>query len=105
MVSAPGQVDLTNAGELRQAVLSCTDAGHMTLVVDMSETAFCDSAGVNQLVQAHKRAVAAGGELRLVIGTASVMRILSIVGADRMLSIFTRVDEAVAEEHAPSSPT
>ena len=105
MVSAPGQVDLTNAGELRQAVLSCTDAGHMTLVVDMSETAFCDSAGVNQLVQAHKRAVAAGGELRLVIGTASVMRILAITGADRLLSIFPSVDEAVAEEHAPSSPT
>jgi hypothetical protein len=33
----------------------------------MSRTRFCDSAGFTVLVRAHKRAVAEGGELRLVI--------------------------------------
>jgi anti-anti-sigma regulatory factor len=33
----------------------------------MTGTQFCDSAGLGVLVRAHKRALADGGELRLVI--------------------------------------
>jgi anti-sigma B factor antagonist len=104
VVSAPAEVDLTNAGELREAMRSCMDAGHTTLVVDMRETKFCDSAGLKQIVQANRRAVAAGGEVRLVISDASVLRILAIIGVDRVVPIFTDLDEAVAEESAPSLP-
>jgi anti-sigma B factor antagonist len=108
VVSAPAEIDVTNAGGLREAMRSCLDAGHTTLVVDMSETTFCDSAGVEQLVQANRQAVAAGGEVRLVIGAVSVMRLLAIVGVDRMLPIFTSLDEAVTETStetsAPSRP-
>jgi anti-sigma B factor antagonist len=104
VVSAPAEIDITNAGDLREAMRSCLDAGHTTLVVDMSETTFCDSAGVDQLVQANRQAVAAGGEVRLVIGAASVMRLLAIVGVDRVVPIFTNLDEAVTEMSAPSRP-
>jgi anti-anti-sigma factor len=83
---------------------SCTDPEHTTLVVDMSETTFCDSAGVSELVQAHKRAEAAGGEVRLVISGASVMRLLAIIGVDRVLPIFTSLEDAIEEASAPSPP-
>lgn len=102
VVAAPAEIDVTNAGELGEAMRSCTDAEHATLVVDMSETTFCDSAGVEQLVQAHRQAAAAGGEVRLVIGTIGVMRVLAIVGVDRMMAIFTSLDEALQEESTPS---
>jgi anti-sigma B factor antagonist len=105
VVSAPAEVDLTNAGDLREAMRSCLDAGHTTLVVDMRETTFCDSAGLEQIVQANRRAVAADGEVRLVISDASVLRILAIIGVDRVVPIFTDLDEAVAEAPAPSRPT
>jgi anti-sigma B factor antagonist len=108
VVSAPAEIDLTNAGDLREAMQSCLDADHATLVVDMSETTFCDSAGVEQLVRASRQAVAAGGEVRLAVGAVSVMRLLAIVGVDRMLPIFTSLDEAVTETStetsAPSRP-
>ena len=104
VVWAPAEVDLTNAGDLREAMRSCMDAGHTTLVVDMRETTFCDSAGLKQIVQANRQAVAAGGEVRLVISDASVLRILSIIGVDRVVPIFTDLDEAVAEATAPSQP-
>lgn len=102
VVPAPAEIDVTNAGELREAMQSCTDAEHPTLVVDMSDTTFCDSAGVGQLVQAHRQAAAAGGEVRLVIGTARVMRILAIVGVDRVVPIFASLEEALQEESVPS---
>jgi anti-sigma B factor antagonist len=104
VVWAPAEIDVTNAAGLRRAMHSCTDAGHTTLVVDMSETTFCDSAGVDQLVQAHRQAVAAGGEVRLVVGTTSVMRVLAIIGVDRVVPVFTSLDEAVEEESAASRP-
>lgn len=108
VASAPAELDITNAGDLGEAMRSCLDAGHTTLVVDMSETTFCDSAGVEQLVQANQQAVAAGGEVRLVIGAVPVMRLLAIVGVDRVVPIFTSLDEAVmetsTETSAPSRP-
>ena len=104
MISAPAEVDISNADELQRAMRSCTDAEHATLVVDMSETTFCDSAAVNQLVRAQKRAAAAGGEVRLVISTASVMRLLAIIGVDRVLPIFTSLEDAVEEASAASRP-
>ena len=96
VVSAPAEVDVSNADELRQLLLACADEGHAVLVVDMSETAFCDSTGLHQLVRAHKRATAAGGEVRLVITTPTVLRLFAIVGIDRFFPSFKSLDEAVA---------
>jgi anti-anti-sigma factor len=101
VVSAPAEVDVSNADELRQLLLACADEGHAVLVVDMSGTAFCDSTGLHQLVRAHKRATAAGGEVRLVITTPTVLRLFAIVGIDRFFPIFKSLDEAVASPSAP----
>lgn len=103
VVSAPAEVDVSNADELRQFLLACAEEGHPLLVVDMSETAFCDSTGLHQLVRAHKRAIAAGGEVRLVIGTPTVLRLFAIVGIDRFFPVFKSLDEAVASPSAPIS--
>jgi anti-sigma B factor antagonist len=105
VVSAPAEIDTTNADELRRAMLSCVNEEHATLVVDMTKTTFCDSAGMKELVQAHKEAAAAGGEVRLVVGTVSVMRVLALVGADQVLPIFTDLDEALADGPGPEDYT
>ena len=75
VVTAPEEIDITNAAGLRAALLEAAAHGSRTLVVDMAQTQFCDSAGLNVLVRAHKRAQADGGELLLVICTAAVLRI------------------------------
>src|SRR5256885_2103638 len=64
------EVDITNAAGLRAALLEAAAHGSRTLVADMAQTQFCDSAGLNVLVRAHQRAQADGGELLLVICTA-----------------------------------
>ena len=52
VVAAPEEIDITNAGVLRTALLQAAAHGNGTLVVDMSRTQFCDSAGLNVLVRA-----------------------------------------------------
>ena len=67
-----------------------------TLVVDMSRTEFCDTAGIHALVATHKQAADDGREVRLVVTSAAVLRIFAITGFDQVISSFSRLDQALA---------
>jgi anti-sigma B factor antagonist len=95
VVAAPEEIDIANAAELRAVLLEAAAHGNGTLVVDMSRTQFCDSAGLNVLVRAYQRARAEGGEVRLVMCTATVHRIFAITGIDRMIPSFPSLEQAV----------
>ena len=56
VVATPEDVDINNAAGLRAALLQSAALGPGTLVVDMTRTQFCDTAGLHALVGAHKRA-------------------------------------------------
>jgi anti-sigma B factor antagonist len=102
VVTAPEEIDVTNAAGLRAALAGAAGHGNgnRTLVVDMSRTRFCDSSGVNVLVRAHQRARDEGGEVRLVIVAAAVLRVLALTGADRLISNFPSLGEALAQPPA-----
>jgi anti-sigma B factor antagonist len=97
VVSAPAEIDITAAYYLRAALRQAGNHGHVT-VVDMTGTWLCDSAGLSMLLGAHKRALADGGELRLVIPAgAAVLRVFMVTGVDQLIPRFASVPEAVAQ--------
>jgi anti-sigma B factor antagonist len=96
VVAAPEEIDITNAPELRSALLEAAAHGPGTLVSDMTRTRFCDSSGLHTLLAAHRRAQAEGGELLLVIPSTPVLRVFAITGIDHMIPNFTTLDEALA---------
>jgi anti-sigma B factor antagonist len=96
VVTAPEEIDITNAPELRAALLAAAADGPRTLVADLTRTRFCDSSGLHTLLAAHKRAQAEGGELLLVIPSIAVLRVFAITGIDRMIPNFTSLDAALA---------
>jgi anti-sigma B factor antagonist len=100
VVTAPEEIDATNADRLRTALLESAARGHATFVVDLTCTRFCDSAGLNVLVRAHMRALAEGGELRVVIPSIAVLRVFAVTGIDRVIPHFPTLDEAVAQTPA-----
>ena len=69
----------------------------------MTGTQFCDSSGLHTLLAAHKRAQGKGGELRLAISAAPVLRVFALTGIDRMIPNFTTLDEALAQTSADGS--
>ncbi len=96
VVAAPAEIDVAT-GEQLHTVLLRAARRHATVVVDMSGTRFCDSAGLTVLVRAHRRAVADGGELRAVSPAGgAVSRIFSITCLDRVIPVFGSLDEALA---------
>ena len=96
VVAAPEQIDVTNAPALRTALLAAAALGAGTLVVDMSKTTFCDTAGLHALVTAYRRARAEDRQFLLVIPGTIVLRIFSITGLDRVIPYFPSLDEALA---------
>ena len=102
VVSAPEEIDVTNAGGLRAALLQAAAHGNGTLVVDMSRTQFCDSAALNVLVRAHKQAQAEGREVLLVIAAVTVLRIFAVTGIDHLIPKFPSLDQALAQASAVS---
>jgi anti-sigma B factor antagonist len=100
VVAAPEEIDIANADWLRSVLLQAADRGNGRFVVDLTRTQFCASSGIGVLVRAHKRALAEGGELRLVI--PAVLRKFALTGIDRVIPSFADLDEAL--EPAPAAP-
>ena len=92
VITMPGEIDVTNADQAEQALLAALGEAPAVLVIDMSETTFCDSAGVQAIIAAHRHASATGKQLRLVAPT--VERILTLVGIGQVIPIFPTLDAA-----------
>lgn len=103
VVAAPEEIDITNAGELRAVLAESAARGGGTLVVDLTRTHFCDTAGLHALVGAHKRAQTEAGQVLVVIPDPGVLRIFAITGLDQVIPNFTGLDEALAQVPAPAS--
>ncbi len=110
VVTAPEEIDLANAAGLRAALLEAAlletalletalpekaEPGRAMVVVDMSRTRFCDSAGLNALVGAARQARAGGGEVRLVVVGEAVARIVALTGVDRVIPIYASLEDAL----------
>jgi anti-sigma B factor antagonist len=103
VVIAPEQIDITNAAALRAALLHAAARPGPALVVDMTGTRFCDSAGLHALIGAHKRAQAEGRQVRLAVTGAQVRRILALTALDRLIPVCTSLDQAFA--HPAAAPS
>lgn len=103
VVAAPEEIDITNAGELRTALLDSAAHGPGSFIVDLTRTQFCDTSGLHALVGARKRARAKGGDLLLVTAGAAIPRIFAITGLDQVFSSFTSLEEALAQIPAVAS--
>jgi anti-anti-sigma factor len=104
VITLPEEIDISNSEQVREELLSLLNRGPAVLIVDMAETTFCDSAGVNALVRAHKRATANGAEVRLVVGSPGVQRVLDITGVDRLIPVYPSMTASLAEPGESGEP-
>ena len=96
VVSLPAEIDITNADQVREDLLSVLNQGAVLLIADLSKTTFCDSAGVSALARSFRRAEASQSDMRLVVSTLAVQRVLALTGIDRLLDIYPSVAASLA---------
>lgn len=80
-----GELDIHTAPGLAGVIDRAIDEAATTVVVDASQLRFCDSSGIQVLVQARERLVAGGGTLRVEGVHGSVEKVLAVTG---LLNLF-----------------
>jgi anti-sigma B factor antagonist len=94
VIALPEEVDITNADRVGAELATVLGAGTQVLVVDMTGTRYCDSAGLQALVRAQQRATAAGTGLRLAASAAAVLRVMQLTGADQVIDVYPNLAAA-----------
>jgi anti-sigma B factor antagonist len=102
VVRAAEEIDATNADALRAAIMLAAQSDPGVVVVDMTDTAFCDSTGLSVLVRAHKQLESQGGELRMVTREPTLLRIFTVTGIASMFHMFASLDEALDHPGSPA---
>jgi anti-sigma B factor antagonist len=100
MVALPAEIDTANASDVLDQITAAATGGVKLVIADMTATTFCDSSGIGALLQAHQRAVGSGAELRLILPSRNIKRVMSLVGADRVLMIYESLFEAMTPTSA-----
>ena len=105
VISLAGEVDLYTAPEFKQQLLDVIGKGGKDVVVDFSDTTFIDSTTLGVLVGGVKRLRTNEGQLSLVCSDRNITKIFEITGLDRVFTIYTTSDEALAKTGASSQPS
>jgi len=95
VVHLAGELDLYNAHEVREALLTCCAEEPGRLVVDLSEVRFVDSTVLGVLIEARSRFPEKQAFLLASPGVET-RRALEISGLDHHFNIHASVDEALA---------
>lgn len=86
VVSLPGDHDLATAPEIDKALHEALSSRRATVVVDLSETTFLDSAVLDLLLRTRTR-LADGRQLVLVCDDPTIQRVLEIAGVDQLFNL------------------
>lgn len=83
VLSAAGEVDMSNCAELAAATDRALGAGHVPLVVDLSDVTYLDSAGLNELlVRAHRIEIVAASLLAPVLTLCGLTELTTVHGLE-----------------------
>lgn len=83
-VRVTGDLDLATVPQVRERLHDALRSKSARLVVDLSDCAFVDASALTMLVDVHRRASRAGGELVLRGCSPRVLRLLSLTGLRRV---------------------
>lgn len=86
-VLVEGEVDVSNADELRNAVDAALALDAPEVTVDLSQVPYIDSTGIGVLVGAAHRAADAGKKLVVASPQINVARVLGLLGVADDLNI------------------
>jgi anti-sigma B factor antagonist len=100
----PGEIDVTNAGEVLILIAAALAPGVTVVIADLTLARFCDSAGLRHLLLAHRQAASAGAQLRLAIPPAGpIGRVTELTGINRYVAVYPTLQHAVDGRLPPGS--
>ena len=90
------KLDSTNAPELKSLFIHLNQKSNNLLVLDMSATKYCDSSGLSAILIANRLCKDTNGSFSISNLQSNVFKLIQIAQLDKVLSIHSNLDEAVA---------
>lgn len=87
LVSVVGEVDVSNASELREALDAALAQEPAGITADLAQVAYIDSTGIGVLVGAATRSAEAGVAFAVANPQSNVRRVLGLLGVEGQLNI------------------
>jgi anti-anti-sigma factor len=89
-----GEVDISNARALSEAIEGAVGNDATTVLVDLAQTTYLDSAGVHLLIQLSERLKSRRHELRIVVPEGAPVRaVLELSGLAKVIPLESRPTE------------
>lgn len=98
VVDVKGEVDLFTAPKLREHVVGLVEKDQLRIAVNLADVEFMDSTGLGVLVGVLRRLKERDGELALLAPQASVLRVLTVTGLNKVFPIYDSVEQAPPSE-------
>ena len=95
IISFPLEADLSSSDPSVAALAAAIRPGAGVVIADLSRTVFCDGASMRALLAAADQAVGCGVELRAVIPSPAVWRLLALLSGDRELRVYPNMKAAL----------
>src|SRR5215475_11914166 len=94
LVAVDGELDLSTAEQLEEALGSAIDDATGPVVLDLAALRFCDSAGLAVIVRTHNQLSGLGRRLVIASPSGPVLRVLELSGLNRVITTATNPDDA-----------
>jgi anti-anti-sigma factor len=89
------KLDASNAPELKAHFLQLNKVGSNYIVLDMSQTKYCDSSGLSAVLIANRLCKDTNGKFALTGLQPSVLKLIEIAQLDKVLTIGSTTEAAL----------
>ena len=97
----PAEFDFRTASDAGKVLAGAFAPGVAAVIADFTNTGFCDTAGIHEVVKARRLALACEVELRLVI-PPGLRLLFRMTGLDKVLPVYPDLTQALAADPAPA---
>tara|TARA_A200000113_G_scaffold163033_1_gene147621 strand:- start:2454 stop:2795 length:342 start_codon:yes stop_codon:yes gene_type:complete len=90
------KLDSTNAPELKSLFIYLNKSANNLIVLDMSQTKYCDSSGLSAILIANRLCKDTSGSFHLAGLQPDVLKLIQIAQLDKVLNLSENLDSALA---------
>lgn len=97
IVTLPAQLDAAAAEQAAGQITAAFGPGASVVIADLTATASCDCSAIRNLLKAHRKTAARGGQVRFAIRPDGPLhQITSFAGTHPLLAVYPTLQHALA---------
>ena len=97
VIAADGGLNKQTAEQFVSEILSLIETGMTKIIIDCDTLSYISSFGIAVLLRMHKKAKAAGGEVKITNVHKKIMDVLKLMRLGKLFSIYPDVNRALLE--------